>query len=134
MGWWFKWWVFCILSLRGFMPLAYFWNSMVILVISSWAVTREWIQRIIQTYISASLPGNLKINLVTTFFLFLDNSFWYLKRLNLIPSEGSDSQNTTTKEIIQPNNEAPWRTLLFGTFVSLVITVPYIKYLIGYCL
>ena len=68
----------------------------------------------------------LVIKLVTPhFFLFWTIAFGiYFKRLNLIPSVVSKSQITTTKETIQPNNKAPGRTLLFGTFVSFLITVP----------
>ena len=42
----------------------------------------------------------------------------------LVPSQVLMHGLRTTKETIQPNNKAPRRTLLFGPFVSFVMTVP----------
>ena len=43
---------------------------------------------------------------------------------DLVPSQVLMHGLRTTKETIQPNNKAPRRTLLFGPFVSFVMTVP----------
>ena len=42
----------------------------------------------------------------------------------LVPSVGTEAQITYNKETIQPNNKAPRETLLFGSFVCFVMTVP----------
>ena len=46
----------------------------------------------------------------------------------MVPSLGTEAQSLrTTEETIRPNNKTPRRTILFGSFVSFVMTVPAIK-------
>ena len=42
----------------------------------------------------------------------------------IFPSIGNRHRLQTTKETLQPNNETSRRTLLFGSLVSFVMTVP----------
>ena len=46
----------------------------------------------------------------------------------VVPSVVTEAQSLrTTEETIQPNNKAPRRTILSGSFASFVMTVPAIK-------
>ena len=46
----------------------------------------------------------------------------------MVSSVGTEAQSLrTTEETIQPNNKAIRRTILFGSFVSFVMTVPAIR-------
>ena len=46
----------------------------------------------------------------------------------MVPSVGTEAQSLrTTEETIQPNNKDPGEYILFGSFVSFVMTVPAIR-------